>query len=205
MTKAENQAVLTGDLIASSAAPDRAEAAMRSLAQTAGEIARWTGQDARFTRFRGDGWQMLLPRPGLALRAGLLITARLAARPTLATRIAIGIGPVTHPGTTDLADARGAAFEASGHALDTLPRSARWAIAGDIAPWQTALVALADWHSARWTQEQAEAVALSLPPDAPAQTALAARLHITRQAFAARLSGAGLAAWHPALTAFEGA
>ena len=195
-------AVLTGDLIASTAAPDGGAAALTILADTAEEIAAWTGQPTRFTRFRGDGWQMILAQPGLVLRAALLIAARLAAARATPTRLAIGLGGIDHPGTADLSDARGAAFSASGRALDHLPRGRRWALAGG-TDWQSALLALAEWQATGWTQEQAQAMALALPPGAPRQADLAARLGITRQAFAARLSGAGLAAWEPALRAFE--
>lgn len=196
-------AILTGDLIASSAAPERAEAAMAILSRAADQLGRWAGQDSRFTRFRGDGWQLSLAAPGLALRAALYLSARLAAASALPSRIAIGIGPLAHPGTRDLSDARGAAFEQSGRALDAMPRNRHLALAGAVTDWQSALVTLADWHISRWSAEQAEACALALAPDAPSQTALAERLGITRQAVAARLSGAGLAAWDPALRAFE--
>lgn len=196
-------AIFTGDLIASTAAPDRAETAMQVLARAAATLGHWAGQDACFTRFRGDGWQLRLARPGLALRAALYLTANLTAATALPSRIAIGIGPLAHPGTRDLSDARGAAFEQSGRALDSLPRNRHLALAGAVTDWQIALVTLADWHARRWSAEQAEAAALALAPDAPGQTALAQHLGITRQAIAARLSGAGLAAWEPALHAFE--
>ena len=195
-------AVLTGDLIASTAAPDGGAAALAILAETAQDLGAWTGQPARFTRFRGDGWQMLLSTPGLALRAALLIAARLSAARATPTRLAIGLGSIDHPGTTDLSDARGSAFSASGRALDHLPRGRAWALAGG-PDWQSALIALAEWQATGWSVEQAQAVALALPPDAPRQADLAARLGISRQAFAARLSGAGLTAWEPALKAFE--
>ena len=195
-------AVLTGDLIASTAAPDGGAAALTLLADIAQDLGAWAGHPARFTRFRGDGWQMLLVTPGLALRASLLIAARLAAARATPTRLAIGLGGMDYPGTTDLSDARGSAFSASGRALDHLPRGRAWALAGG-PDWQSALIALAEWQARGWSVEQAQAVALALPPDAPRQADLAARLGISRQAFAARLSGAGLAAWEPALKAFE--
>lgn len=195
-------AILTGDLIASTAAPDGGAAALAILADTAKDLGAWAGQPARFTRFRGDGWQMLLATPGLSLRAALLIAARLAAAQATPTRLAIGFGTMDHPGTTDLSDARGSAFAASGRALDHLPRGRHWALAGG-TEWQSAFLALAEWQATGWTPEQAQAMALALPPDPGRQSDLAARLGITRQAFAARLSGAGRAAWDPALRAFE--
>lgn len=195
-------AILTGDLIASTRAPDGGEASLSILATLAADLERWTGQPTRFTRFRGDGWQFLLGTHGLCLRAALLVAARLAAAHATPTRLAIGIGRIDHAGSRDLSDARGSALTAAGHALDTLPRGRHWAMAGG-KEWQAAIIALAEWHATGWTAEQAEAVAMALAPDPGTQSALAARLGITRQAWAARIAGAGLSAWEPALHVFE--
>lgn len=203
----ELAAILTGDLIASTDHPERIDAAMACVAEAAGMMAGWSDTAPRFTRFRGDGWQIRVP-PGLALRAALLVAARLrsASGSTgagLATRIAIGIGPLASTGTRDLSDAGGAAFTASGRALDRMARGQAWAIAGEAPPWAEALVALAEWHSARWSPEQAEAMAVMLAQPELTQLMAASRVGITRQAWQARLSGAGYAAWRPALRAFE--
>lgn len=199
----EKLAVLTGDMIASTAAPDRLAAAMSVLAQATEEFAAFSPLPPRFTRFRGDGWQCVVPA-GMALRAAMVVTARLRAADTgLRTRIAIGIGRVETLGSRDLADAAGPAFTASGRALDTMARGRIWAVAGEVAPWHDALIALAEWHSARWSREQAEAMAIALTTDDATQSQIAKSLNITRQAWQARLSGAGYAAWRPALRAFE--
>lgn len=198
----EHAAILTGDLIASTTRADAVQAAMAAVAAAAGDIAALSGTDPRFTRFRGDGWQFRAP-VDLALRSALLVAARLRAGGGLSTRIAIGLGTLDHAGTRDLSDAAGAAFTASGRALDHMPRGQHWAIAGEVQAWQAALVALAEWHSARWSAEQAEAMAVILAEPDLTQAAAADRLGITRQAWAARLSGAGYGAWRPALAAFE--
>lgn len=195
-------AILTGDLIGSTARPDAVAQAMVVLADVAATVATWSDEAPKFTRFRGDGWQMRVP-VGQSLRAALLVTAALRGTDALATRIALGIGPLTDAGTRDLSDAAGPAFTASGRALDHMARGQVWAIAGAVPPWAGALVALAEWHSARWSREQAEAVALMLADPSLTQAAAAGRLGITRQAWQARLSGAGFAAWLPALRAFE--
>ncbi|MBC2835287.1 hypothetical protein [Paragemmobacter straminiformis] len=198
-------AVLTGDIIASTQAPDRLAAAMGLLGDVAADLARLSPVAPRLTRFRGDGWQCVTPAP-LALRAALLVAARLRAGDArLETRIAIGIGAIDQTGTRDLSDAAGAAFTASGRALDHMARGRVWAIAGQIAPWHEALVALGEWHSARWSREQAEAMALALTAPDMTQSQAASRLGVTRQAWQARLSGAGWSAWRPALFAFESA
>lgn len=200
-------AILTGDLVRSSrAAPAAVARAMGLLGDIAAEIAAWApGSDARFTRFRGDGWQMHLARPALALRAALRTLAGLAAVPNgLATRAAIGIGPATSLGTASLADADGPAFAASGRALDAMGRGRRLAVDGaGVGPLHRAVVDLLDERSARWTRPQAEAMALALGPAAPPARDLAARLGISPQALSYRLTGAGLPAIRSALAAWE--
>lgn len=193
-------AVLTGDLIASTTLPPaRADAAMTALAAA-------TAPDHRFTRFRGDGWQVLTDRPGTALRLALRLTAALTATDTtLATRIAIGFGPIDRAPATDLAAASGPAFTRSGRALDHMPRTRRWAVSGgpSLPPWIAAAIPLAEWHSARWTQGQAATVAEWLDPANRTQEEWAARMGLTRQAWKARFDGAGIAAWQPTLDMWE--
>ncbi len=195
-------AILTGDLIASTTRPDGVARTMQVLDDAARAAAGWSDCAPKFTRFRGDGWQFRVPA-GHALRAALLVAARLRADAALATRIAIGIGPLDHAGGRDLSDASGAAFTASGRALDHMARGQVWSVAGDVPSWAGALVALGAWHSARWSREQAQAMASMLAEPDMTQAQAADRLGITRQAWQARLSGAGFAAWQPALRAFE--
>ena len=189
--RSETAAVLTGDFVDSSkVAPQALETGMRLVAEVAAALG---GPAARFTRFRGDGWQFHLAAPGLALRAALLATARLrAVEAGLATRAAIGIGGIGSLGGADLADAGGPAFEASGRALDAIPRGRRLALAGDGAtPARRIVVDLLDERAGRWTAPQAEALALHLDTAAPTLAAIAERLGITPQAVGYRLAGAG--------------
>jgi hypothetical protein len=205
-------AVLTGDLISStSARVEAVERAMLTLSQAARTLGEWAGHDTRFTRFRGDGWQVYLERPGLTLRAALFLTAFLrAADVGLATRMAIAIAPVYRLGEAGLSGASGLAFERSGHGLDLM--KAQDLIAFDMpspnvpaspGPWQGAVLNLALWQASRWTREQATAMALALHPQPPTQDRIAQSLGITRQAVQIRLKGAGLHALRPALAAFE--
>jgi hypothetical protein len=200
-------AILTGDLIGSTkVAPPALERAMGVLAEAASEVSGWMpGADTRFTRFRGDGWQMYLANPGLALRAALMLNAWLrTADVGLATRAAIGIGRIASLGTDSLADARGPAFEASGHALDHMGRTRQLAIEGDaITSLHQIIVELLDERATRWTKEQAEATAYYLRPDNPTLTDIAPRLGISAQAVNYRLSGAGAPVIRRALKAWE--
>jgi hypothetical protein len=200
-------AILTGDLIGSTrVAPSALEAAMGLLAEAAREVSAWTsGPDSRFTRYRGDGWQMHVAEPGRALRAALFLAARLrAADLGLATRAAIGVGRIDSLGTASLADARGPAFEASGRALDRMGRARRLAIEGDgITALHRIVVDLLDERTTRWTRQQAEAMAPALSPDEPTLAEIAVPLGISAQAVNYRLAGAGAPAIRRALRGWE--
>ena len=207
-------AVLTGDLIASTqAGADATEATMSRLAGLVDGIGRWSHtdprftQDPRFSRARGDGWQIALTNASSGLRAALFILAGLRAKPQgPATRIAMGIGQVKTLGTRDLSDAHGAAFEASGKALDAMQRGQNLILDGEeISLLQCAVVALCDEIQSRWTAPQAEAMALALHPRNPTQIELANTLGISPQAVNYRLRGAGLAAIRSALDHWEDA
>ncbi len=199
-------AVLTGDLIASTRAPAAAqEASMACLAATAGRIAHWPGGlPPRFTRHRGDGWQIVAPA-GFGLRAALVLAAALKARLGLpATRVALGLGPASSLGTADLRDARGPAFEASGHALDTMDRQRLLAMAGvGVTPLHQALLRLMDLQLARWTAPQAEIAAEALHPEAPTLADLATRHGITPQAVSERMKAGGITTLRRALEECE--
>lgn len=197
-------AVITGDLVASSTLPDsRLDAAMSALHQAAQS---WAAEDLQFTRFRGDGWQILIQRPGRALRIALSLSAALTAADTgLSTRLAVGFGSVTRRPTGDLAAATGTAFIRSGRALDAMPRSQTWAVAGGtgLPPWIAASIPLAEWHAALWTKGQAAVVAEYLDPVHRTQEEWAALMGLTRQAWKSRFAGSGIAAWQPTLDLWE--
>jgi hypothetical protein len=199
------KAVITGDLVGSSnhtaSTIDQAMLVIRLQAELLGERC---GESARFTRFRGDGWQIYLHNPRLCLWAALQITAALRASGLgLATRQSIGIGIVEHLPSGNLGEAYGEAFLASGLCLDLMFATRRLAIGGpNVSEPYRAIVALADWYSLRWTVQQAEAVHEMLAYPKLFMAEHAARIGITRQAFSARLSGAGYFAWAQALGAF---
>lgn len=187
-------AILTGDLIGSTAAPPAAvEASMAIIRGCAAQI----GPRTDFTRYRGDGWQIRLLQPADFLWASLLILSRLrAADSTLGSRIAIGIGEEYPTEARDLSTAMGPAFTASGHALDAMPQGRLLAMAGDgVDRFRQLALTVASELVARWSRGQAEAIALKLDPATPADErlsneAIARQLGITRQAVDARLKAA---------------
>jgi hypothetical protein len=203
----ETKAIITGDLIGSTAkGQDAIETSMGILAAVAARLSLTIGSDTCFTRHRGDGWQIYLNCPGLSLRAVLLIAAELRAGSAgLTTRQSVGLGTIQPLTSKNLSSASGAAFEASGSCLDEMGKEQRLSIAGRriVNSMHEAIFALADWHSARWSREQAEAMALALSADMPTRSKIAKHIGISRQAVDARLSGAGYAAWQESLWAFE--
>ena len=198
---------MTGDLIASTAADATAiDCAMAALAAAADSLGNLANEPCRFTRYRGDGWQIYLGRPQLILKACLLFTAQLRAADTgLATRISVGIGTVRYLAETGLSDANGDAFTLSGRELDAMWRSKRIVLAGagGADKWLCAILHLVDWQVSRWSREQAEVVALALQMADPTQAELARKLGISRQAVQARLHSAGFSAMEWAQYAFE--
>ena len=193
-------AILTGDLIGSTAADSAAtETALALLA----EVARRNGA-ARFTRFRGDGWQCATALP-LGPRLALRLACALTAARGLQSRIAIGLGAVEAWGEGALlSQSRGPALIASGRALDGMATGQLLALAnGDSDPRDQALIRLWAALARRWSPEQAEALGLSL--EGLRQTEIAARLGISKQAVSLRLKGAEALALTESLTLWEAA
>lgn len=189
-------AVLTGDIVGSTGHPAGAvDAAMQAIRQTATRIATWQTppKDSRFTRFRGDGWQIVLADPSLSLRAAVVLQGTLGAL-GLESRISIGIGPTDNLGTTDLGDAAGRAFELSGHGLDRMPDHGRLAIDGNTVTEADRMIAdLLGERMSRWTAAQAEAAAMQLssPDRPPTLQDIGHSLGISPQAVNDRVRGAG--------------
>jgi len=188
--------VLTGDLVGSTTHPvEKLDAAMQAIRRTAAEIGDWQDPpaDTRFTRFRGDGWQLYLAEPRLSLRAAVVVQGRLMAM-AMESRISIGIGKADNLGTRDLADAAGRAFERSGRGLDSIGSLFRLGISGDAVLPQDQLIAdLLAERMSRWTAAQAEAVSLQLASRLRIRTLseIGKDLNISPQAVNDRVRGAG--------------
>lgn len=206
MTNSAPCAVLTGDLIksrqASTSAIDETFDILNGAATAFGTA--WD-IDLHFTRYRGDGWQIVLTKPGLLLDAALYFIARLRAGKTgIATRIAIGVGAVENLGTRDLADATGPAFFVSGDLLAQMARNRMVSLAGQgVTPAHNAILDLAEFIANGWTGTQAEVVALQLEGRLPRHEDIATELNVTRQAIQSRLAGAGLSYFDNALYALR--
>ena len=194
-------AVLTGDLILSTrSTPAQVDDTMARIEAAAQKISN----TVRFHRYRGDGWQVYLGAAGRGLAAMVFIAAQLRAAGALSSRMALGLGDASDFDQDSLGTAGGTAFVHSGRALDAIGEGKALALAGQgVDPLHHALMAYLDAQVQGWSQEQAEAVALSLDPDGPhSQQVLADRLGISRQAFASRLSAAGFDLTRQATRAF---
>jgi hypothetical protein len=190
----DQAAVLTGDLIASTeagqVATDTAIALIESVAIAEGT---WQDCDVRFTRFRGDGWQLFSSDPTRVFRLAVLILANLQSRPDLPkTRISAATGQVSFLPEIGLASASGQVFSTSGRNLDSMGRQRLiFETDGQGRLWRTAFFTYLEWQSSRWSPEQAESIALTFRFDSPQPGKSAEKLGISRQAFSARLDGAG--------------
>jgi len=201
--------VLTGDLIGSSrAGAEAVDGAMAIIAGAAAAIGGSTGCEVRFARYRGDGWQIYSESRWQGFRMCLLILARLRCAPHLpATRISVATGETLPLGQAGLSSAGGEAFELSGRGLDALGRGEGMVYAaGDwdrgAHGWKAALFAYLDWQAARWSPEQAAAVALTVSQGGALKDQ-ARQFGISRQALQARLKGAGHGPLVAALRSFE--
>lgn len=195
-------AVLTGDLVGSRAlGPELVETAFGRLSEGAGTVAVWQGAETRFTRSRGDGWQMLLIRADLALRAAAWLRALLIAETGADSRIAMATGSAQIDIGQDLNAASGEAFTASGQALDAMEETRRLAHADGGAIG--AVTRLADHLVCRWTPTQAKAVVLALPPDPVTRAEAGRALGKSRQAVDQALSAAGFQPLSEALAMVE--
>jgi len=171
--KGLTRAVLTGDIVGSTELDGQHRAALSSYLFDAWEEARriW-GSEALQTPpdvFRGDSWQVIVESAPHSLRVALYLRCRLRVaappRPSLRTRISVGIGNVDFRPTDRQMSGGGSAFIISGKLLDNMPRD-RWLAIGvaDTAPHiassaTRAVAALLDTIAGAWTENQSQAVA----------------------------------------------
>lgn len=165
-------AILTGDLVGSrQLPPERLQAVLEGLKE---EWQAFAGAHpgavvGGVEIFRGDGWQVALSQPALALEAAVYLRAAVKAHAALRqldSRVGIGIGPVDHLDPARLGESHGAAFEASGTALESLTetkRCLRLILPGRPAPVLDGIVLpLLDAQLAHWSKPEAVAVMGSL-------------------------------------------
>lgn len=185
-------AVLTGDVIDSRKVADAARL-RRVLDATLAELAERHG--GRGERYRGDGFQLALPRAEDAMLAAVRLRAALIqhseTRQRWDARIAVAVGQDDWQADQGVAEANGEVFVRSGLALDALEAS-HLAMELLEAPNDGCLALLTrflDDLIDGWSRYSAEIVTLSLD-QAATQQALAERLGIRQPSVHKRLRAA---------------
>ena len=158
-------AVLTGDIVKSrKLSPQQLESVRKRILWSVSVLnSRWRDVTVGNVDFyRGDGWQMLLQKPELALHAALMLRTSLIAFEDADTRVAIGFGPVEHINQKNISQSTGQAFELSGKLLDDMKMNQYLDLLVDIDSKHVFLyrisIHLCDALIRRLTSKQAEAV-----------------------------------------------
>jgi hypothetical protein len=203
MAQLRYHAVLTGDIIGSSRLlPLQLESVRSSLIDAVNVVRSWKRGlvKGRPEFFRGDGWQLLLTDPAMAMRVGIFLRAALLAGGVADSRIATGLGGGEEALYKRAALSTGQAFVLSGHALDEMTRYSRMTIempksSGPLSDWMPVIGHLCDAFIDQWTRRQAEIVCVAIDPKEPDYEKVAQSLKpaVSKQAVAKGLNGAN---WH---------
>ncbi|EWH03822.1 hypothetical protein [Halomonas sp. BC04] len=187
-------AVLTGDVIDSRKITDR-QRLYALLDDILAELA--TRHGGRGERFRGDGFQLALPKAAAAMEVAIALRAALIEHSEddqrWDARIAVAVGPTGWPDDGRLATADSEPFVRSGHDLDGLSEgSAHLSLAlldetddGSLA----LLTRYLDDMVASWSRYSAEVVRLSMASET-SQQAMADHLGIKQPSVHKRLRAA---------------
>ena len=213
MTQLRYHAVLTGDIIGSSRLlPPQLETVRSSLIDAVNVARRWKRGliKGRPEFFRGDGWQLLLTDPAMAMRVGIFLRASLLAGGVADSRIAIGLGKGQKNPSARVAVSTGEAFVLSGHALDEMTQYSSMTIEipesrGPLSDWLPVIGHLCDSLIDQWTRRQAEIVCVAIDPKEPGYETVARSLKpaVSKQAVAKGLRGANWHAIREAIHQFE--
>ncbi|MBI1318286.1 MAG: hypothetical protein GC168_04945 [Candidatus Hydrogenedens sp.] len=112
--------------------------------------------------YRGDGWQIVTPRPALLLPLALGMRALIkieAGTPKADTRMALAIGPIEHRDGRTIASWDGTAMHRAGAMIDQLrdTRMDFWCGNKELSDSVGVMVQLVDSLTRGWTPAQAQA------------------------------------------------
>lgn len=188
-------AILTGDIVSSRSVPEK-KPWLNRLHEI---IDRKTGlaKAPKWGIFRGDGFQVEIPKPADALRIAILIRSGLKSIPELHeqgidARIGIGIGQKGYT-SKSINESDGEAFYSSGAALDSL-KGDQYRLKVK-TPWEhldkpiNVALLFASTTIDEWTQAQAEIVWMKMSQE-KTQVELAKKLNISQPAVHKRAAGA---------------
>lgn len=210
--KTHKIAVITGDLVNSTAlGREKVERAFAALEDCAKTQAEWHGAPLHFTRHRGDGWQVVLAKPEMALRSALAFRAALRAEGSeFDSYMGIAEGQIDHDIKPNLNEETSELFVRSGEALEMLKLNFK--NSGLRMGYNTtqqagtpfAQTVFADYIATSWTQTQAETMLQLLAPEKnPNFTQVAERLGKSRQAVTKSAEAAGFRQLQLVLPAME--
>ncbi len=207
-SKTRNIAVITGDLVNSTElGREKVERAFAALEDCAKTQAEWHGAPLHFTRHRGDGWQVVLARPEMALRSALAFRAALRAEGSeFDSYMGIAEGEVEGDVGPDLNAETGPVFLSSGNLLEFLKSQGGnvvWAHSSN--DLLDGIFHLAEHISKDWTPVQATTVLAFLSPLFDASyTEVAKTLGKSRQAISKAVFASGYIALDYAMDCAEG-
>ncbi len=176
MTTQNNRyAVLTGDIVGSSKLePGQLKDVMDRLRKSVARF-KQTYPDAilgNLDVYSGDSWQLLMPDWQRSLRAALYVRAVIKSieKLKLDTRVALAWGDIDEATLNPdrISESTGPAFQASGRALEKMPKGVRMAFVQDNGDSQrfgellSGAVLLLDEIVGGWSLNQAQAVSLAL-------------------------------------------
>lgn len=209
MEKPDIYGVITGDIVDSSSLPkDDREQLYRALLGAAGVVKGHYGDSVPYAPaiFSGDSWQLVVRRPGLALRVALHLRALVIASSRdqrIDTRLSIGLGTVDFIPDDDVAGGDGEAYRLSGQGLENIGKQERMAASfpGTVRSVLTEAVQInvrmLDLRVREWTAAQACAVSGAILGRTQQEIASGwSPKPISQQAVAQHLRGA---AWDHAL------
>ena len=175
-------AVVTGDVVASTALSRTDRAALPAFVRSAfGEIrqARNDALPVDVDVFGGDSWQAYTRQPDVGLTVALYLRARLRERFDVEVRAALSIDTIDFLQPASVSESDGRAFRRSGRALEQLDRNELFRLVlpehlADVDVYAIAAEGIADAVDSiaqKWTPAQAQAVSHMLRgyPDEPRQ------------------------------------
>jgi hypothetical protein len=200
--KNNNIAVITGDLVSSSAVISIQFDQMNEVLKT--HLEKNQNVLLPLTFFRGDSFQLMVKAEKSAEIALTIQSIILWTTATWA-RISIGIGAVSKIDPGNVLQSEGEAFQLSGHQLDSMKKEGRlFKIASNSPKHQPMLEAashLADKLISGWKQGQASVVAMAT--QCSTQKEIAERLKISNPAVSKALKSANWPAFETFLKSYE--
>jgi len=160
----ETAAVLTGDIVGSSALIKADREKLLRVLKSGSEKARQVFSPhvpMKISVFRGDSWQLLIMDPRVSLSAALFFRSyvRFKMDAKTDTRISIGIGSIEFLSPVSITESDGLAFRRSGDGLESMERKTRLRVRGpnQNSPFDV-IAGLVDAIVSRWTASQSQAV-----------------------------------------------